>query len=154
MVWKLWPEQKFKVRTWLFQKSRTDNFRTQTLHFSFMCSISVCSFKLIPFMVWKLWPEQKFKVRSWLFQKSRADNFRTQTAIKILGPRYTTRHHGDALPVAWKEYCAEYWLYEFQESSNCRDITEKLLKTALNTIQSINIDLHCSPKLIKTLWEP
>ena len=45
-------------------------------------------------------------------------------------------------PVAWKEYCAEYWLKEFQESMDkCNghhDITEILLKTALNTIQSIN----------------
>ena len=30
MVWKLWPEQKFKVKSWLFQISRADNFRTQT----------------------------------------------------------------------------------------------------------------------------
>ena len=30
MVWKLWPEQKLKVKSWLFQKSRADNFRTQT----------------------------------------------------------------------------------------------------------------------------
>ena len=45
-------------------------------------------------------------------------------------------------PVAWKEYCAEYWLKELQESTDMctgrRDITEILLKTALNTIQSIN----------------
>ena len=41
--------------------------------------------------------------------------------------------------VAWKEYCAEYWLKELQESMDrCtgrRDITEILLKKALNTIQ-------------------
>ena len=45
-------------------------------------------------------------------------------------------------PVAWKEYCAEYWLKELQESiDRCtayHDITEILLKTALNTIQLIN----------------
>ena len=46
-------------------------------------------------------------------------------------------------PVAWKEYCAEYWLKGPQESMDrCtgrRDITELQLKTALNTInQSIN----------------
>ena len=45
-------------------------------------------------------------------------------------------------PVAWKEYCVEYWLKELQESmdrctGHC-DITEMLLKTALNTIQSIS----------------
>ena len=55
-------------------------------------------------------------------------------------------NHDHDLPVifvvAWKEYCAEYWLKEFQESINrCTDhldITEILLKTVLNTIQSIN----------------
>ena len=30
MVWKLWREQKLKVKSWLFQKSWADNFRTQT----------------------------------------------------------------------------------------------------------------------------
>ena len=43
-------------------------------------------------------------------------------------------------PVARKEYCAEYWLKELQESMDkCtgrRDITEILLKSALNTIQT------------------
>ena len=29
-VWKLWPGQKFKVKSVLFQKSGADNFRTQT----------------------------------------------------------------------------------------------------------------------------
>ena len=45
-------------------------------------------------------------------------------------------------PVIWKEYSAEDWLKELRESMDrCtgrRDITEILLKTALNTIQSIN----------------
>ena len=45
-------------------------------------------------------------------------------------------------PVAWKEYCAKYWLKELQESiDRCKghhDITEVLLKTVLNTIQLIN----------------
>ena len=45
-------------------------------------------------------------------------------------------------PVAWKEYCAEYWLKELWELmdrfTGRRDITEILLKMALNTIQSIN----------------
>ena len=44
--------------------------------------------------------------------------------------------------MAWKEYCAEYWLKEIQENMDrCtgrRDITEILLKMSLNTIQSIN----------------
>ena len=43
---------------------------------------------------------------------------------------------------AWKEYCAVYWLKELLESmdrcTGCRDKTEILLKTALNTIQSVN----------------
>ena len=47
-------------------------------------------------------------------------------------------------PVAWKEYCAEYWLKELQERKDRytgrRDITKihVLLKTALNAIQFIN----------------
>ena len=44
-------------------------------------------------------------------------------------------------PVAWKEYCVEYWLKELQESmdrcTGCHDITEILLETALSIIQSI-----------------
>ena len=46
-------------------------------------------------------------------------------------------------PFAWKEYCAEYLLKDFQENRNrCtgrRDITEIQLITAFNTIQSFNI---------------
>ena len=45
-------------------------------------------------------------------------------------------------PVAWKEYCVVYWLKELQESmdrcTGCSDMTEILLKTAFNTMQSIN----------------
>ena len=74
-----------------------------------MCSISVCSLKLRPFIVWKLWPGQKFKVKSVLFQKSGADNFRTQTAIQILRPRCTTRHQGDSL-----------WQVSNNSDGNCR----------------------------------
>ena len=43
-------------------------------------------------------------------------------------------------PVAWKEYCEEYWLKEPESIDRCtghHDITEILLKMALNTIQSI-----------------
>ena len=44
--------------------------------------------------------------------------------------------------VALKEYCAEYWLKGLQESmdrsTGPRDITEMMLKTTLNTIESIN----------------
>ena len=56
-------------------------------------------------------------------------------------------------PVAWKEYWAEYWIRELRESMNrCTgriDITKLLLKTALNTIQSINQNFcmsncHCT----------
>ena len=59
------------------------------------------------------------------------------TAVRCFDNGYVEKQ-----PVAWKEYCAEYWLKELQESTDrCtgrRDITEILLKTALNTIQSIN----------------
>ena len=51
--------------------------------------------------------------------------------------------------VAWKEYRAEYWLKEFPESkergTGHRDITEILLKTVLNTIQSINLQGYDKP---------
>ena len=51
-------------------------------------------------------------------------------------------------PVALKEYCAAYRLKELQESmGKCAvhcDITEILLKMALNTIQSINSFLALS----------
>ena len=51
--------------------------------------------------------------------------------------------HVGKQPVAWKEHCAEYWLKELQENmdrfTGCHDITEILLKTALNTIQSIKV---------------
>ena len=44
-------------------------------------------------------------------------------------------------PVAWKEYCAEFWLKECRESidrcSGHSNITEILLKTELSIIQSI-----------------
>ena len=45
-------------------------------------------------------------------------------------------------PVRWKEYCAENWLKDPQESmdryTGHRDISEIVLKAALKTIQSIN----------------
>ena len=48
-------------------------------------------------------------------------------------------------PVAWKEYCAEYCLKKLQDSMNrCtgrRDITEILLKTALNNQSSAILEL-------------
>jgi hypothetical protein len=48
--------------------------------------------------------------------------------------------------VAWKEYCAEYWLEELHESmdrcTGCHDIIEIMLKTALNTMQSINHSIN------------
>ena len=46
--------------------------------------------------------------------------------------------HVGKQPVAWKEYCAEFWSKELLESMDrCtgrRNITEILLKTAFNTI--------------------
>ena len=61
-------------------------------------------------------------------------------------------------PVAFKEFCAGYWLKEFQESMDrCigrRDITEIVLKTALNTInQSINHTSFCDLGYLHTLHE-
>ena len=45
-------------------------------------------------------------------------------------------------PVAWKEYCWEYWLKEIQKRMHMctgrSKITEITSKTALNTIKSIN----------------
>ena len=55
---------------------------------------------------------------------------------------FDSGHVGKQL-VAWKEYCAEYWLKDLQESmdryTGHRDITEIMLKAALITIQSINV---------------
>ena len=43
--------------------------------------------------------------------------------------------------MAWKEHCVEHWLKELQGSmdscTGCHDVTEKMLKTAMNTMQSI-----------------
>ena len=45
--------------------------------------------------------------------------------------------------VAWKECWVEYWLKKLQESmdqgTGCHHITEILLKTVFNTMQSINL---------------
>ena len=50
--------------------------------------------------------------------------------------------------VAWKEYCAEYWIKEVQESmdrrTGRRDVTEILLIMALNTMKSINQQKNCT----------
>ena len=58
------------------------------------------------------------------------------TTVRFLYSRYVGKQ-----PVAWKEYCAEYWFKELQESMDrCtgrHDLTEILLKTVLNAIQSI-----------------
>ena len=60
--------------------------------------------------------------------------------------------------VAWKEYCAEHWFKELQESMDMYpglcDITEILLKIALNTMQSISLlqgDLKSSLTLYHTI---
>ena len=48
-------------------------------------------------------------------------------------------------PVAWKEYCAEYWLKELKESMDRHTghcgIAKILLKMVLNTIQSIILSM-------------
>ena len=59
------------------------------------------------------------------------------TAVHCFDDAYVRKQ-----PVAWKEYCAEYWFKELQESmGSCtgrRDLTEIMLQSALNTIQSIS----------------
>ena len=56
-------------------------------------------------------------------------------------------------PVAWKEYCADCYLKEIQEDmdrcTGCHDITEILLKTSLNTIQSINQPFLRDPTILR-----
>ena len=51
----------------------------------------------------------------------------------------STMVHVGKQPVAWKEYCTEYWLKKLHESMDrCTghyDITEILLEMALNTIE-------------------
>ena len=58
--------------------------------------------------------------------------------------------------VAWKEYCLEYWFKKLQEStgrlSGHRDKTEILLKTALNTRQSINQAFAKNINLVQSDW--
>ena len=60
------------------------------------------------------------------------------TAVRCFDNGYVESSHA----VPGKEYCAKYWLKELQETMDrCTghpDITGILLKTALNTIQSIN----------------
>ena len=55
------------------------------------------------------------------------------TAVRCFDNGYVGKQ-----PLAWKEYCAEYWLIELQESMDmCTDhsgITGTLLKMPLNTI--------------------
>ena len=59
------------------------------------------------------------------------------TAVHCFGDGFVGKQ-----PVAWKEYFAEYRLKELKESmdryTGCQDITEILLKTALNNLKSIN----------------
>ena len=59
--------------------------------------------------------------------------------LSLLSVVSTMVIHVGKQSVAWKEYCAEYWLKEFQKNmARCtgrRDITEIRLKTALNTMQ-------------------
>ena len=68
------------------------------------------------------------------------------TAVQCFNNGYVGKH-----PLGWKEYCAEYWLKELQESMDrCtghHDITEILLKMALNTSQSINLLINQSTLL-------
>ena len=70
------------------------------------------------------------------------DSHRDRIPSSLTGVRCFDNGYVGKQPVGWKIYCAEYWLKELMESidrcTGLRDITEILLKTALNTIQSIN----------------
>ena len=74
--------------------------------------------------------------RNTLVRHESSITYHSKVAVLIFDIGYVEKQ-----PVAWKEYCAKYWLKELQESmdrsTGCHDITEILLKTALNTIQSI-----------------
>ena len=75
--------------------------------------------------------------------------FSTHPKTNIVVNCFDYGYVGKQQPLAWKEYCAEYWLKELAESMNsctCHcNITEIPLKTAFNTIQSIN---QSNPKQI------
>ena len=62
------------------------------------------------------------------------------TAVRFFDNGYVGKQ-----PVGWNENFAEYWLREFQENIDryTGDITEVLLKTALNTVQPINQSCVC-----------
>ena len=59
------------------------------------------------------------------------------TAVRCFDNDYVGKH-----AVAWKEYCAEYWLNRFHASMDrCagpRNVSEILSQTPLNTVQPIN----------------
>ena len=59
------------------------------------------------------------------------------TAVHCFDDKYVGKQ-----PMAWKKYCAQVLVKKLQESmdrcTDHRDITERLLKTALNTIQLIS----------------
>ena len=80
------------------------------------------------------------------------DSHSSVTAVHCFNNGYLGKQ-----PVAWKEYCAEYWLKELQESMDrCTghsDITEVLLKMALNTIQSIIVHKLHSLKLWNNFYQ-
>ena len=61
--------------------------------------------------------------------------------------RYFDNGYVGKQPVAWKEYCAEYWLKKLQESmdkfTGRRDITDTPLKTALHTTQPFSLSSFC-----------
>ena len=69
---------------------------------------------------------------------SHCDSFHSSfTAVHCFNHGYVGKQ-----PLAWKEYCTEYWLKEYQEcmvmcTCHC-NITKILLKTVLIIMQSIN----------------
>ena len=82
----------------------------------------------VAYLTWErevasLIPDSAFFPRT---DNSHCHRFHTShTPVQCLDNGYVRKQ-----PVAWKEYGAEYWLKEFQESIYRCDITEILLKMA------------------------
>ena len=75
------------------------------------------------------------------------------TAVRCFDNGYAGKQ-----PVAWKEYCLEYWLKELQESmdrcTGCCNITEILFIKRLNPFPNKPWFLRVYiTRLLKTLWE-
>ena len=129
------------------------------LFFSFISffRLSVSRFESVSFSVFQVWPSpiaQPPALQTWeqevagsipggpIFFPGIDDSHCDRIHSSLTVVRCFDNEHVGKQPVAWKEYCAEHRLKELQESMDrCtgnHDITEILLKTALNTNQSCN----------------